>query len=102
MKVYISGPISGQDRNEATSRFTKAKAMLRKAGVTPISPMDIGGWGLSWSTYMKIAFDVLSSGEVDAVFMLKGWKESHGARLERYLAQLHGIHVTYEGGAVTK
>lgn len=94
--VYISGPISGQPRDEVSDKFNRVAQVVTRAGGRPINPTDIAGWGLPWATYMQIAFNVLASGSVDRVYMLKGWRESHGACLERYYARRFGIPIMYQ------
>lgn len=96
MNIYISGPISGQDKRRTRDRFNNAARVITEAGHNAINPIDISEWGLDWSTYMQIAFDVLKSGMVDAVYMLSGWQESNGACLERYMAMVQGLPVTYQ------
>ena len=96
MRIYISGPISGQDRIRTVDRFNNTARIIEEAGHRAIIPINIAGWGLEWSTYMQIAFDVLQSGEVDMVYMLSGWEESTGASLERYMAIIKGIPVEYQ------
>lgn len=96
MRIYISGPISGQDRIRTVDRFNNTARIIEEAGHRAINPINIAGWGLEWSTYMQIAFDVLKSGDVDVVYMLSGWQESNGASLERYMAIIKGIPVAYQ------
>ena len=96
MRIYISGPISGQDKRRTLDRFRNAADAIAAAGHTPVSPTQISGWGLRWSTYMQIAIDVLKSGDIDAVYMLCGWRDSFGACLERYIAQASGIPVFHQ------
>lgn len=96
MRVYISGGITGKEWLQAWSRFRKAQERLEGKDIRVINPMDIADWGLSWPTYMQIAFTILTSGQVDGIYMLKGWYDSHGACLERYYARMSGVPVYYE------
>lgn len=98
-KIYISGPISGKPIEETKKRFAAAAKKVREYGYTPISPMDMAGWGLTWRVYMQIAFDILASGEIDEIWMLPDWEESNGATMERYMARLNGLKVAYLGEA---
>lgn len=45
---------------------------------------------------MRIAITILENKEVDAVLMLKGWRESKGAVIERQWAVTHGIPIVYQ------
>ena len=96
MKVYISGPITGRSEEQYRAAFGHAAEIIRDTGHEAINPVDCSGWGLSWDGYMQIARTVLSSGEVDAVLMLKGWEESRGAARERFFASSAGIPVIYQ------
>lgn len=96
MNIYISGPISGQDKVRTRDRFRNTERIITAAGHKAINPIDIAEWGLDWSTYMQIAFDVLKSGDVDVVYMLSGWQDSDGASLEHYLAIVQGIPIAYQ------
>lgn len=96
MRIYISGPISGKDPEETREAFGRVADLIRETGNVPVNPREINGWALSWGAYMQIGFDVIRSGEIDLVYMLRGWEESHGACLERYFAMLQGIPVTYQ------
>lgn len=96
MRVYISGPISDVSAYDSMVAFNAIETKLLAAGCTPISPRSISHWGLSWETYMKIAQDILYSGEIDVVVMLKGWKQSRGACIEKVWADARGIPVYYQ------
>lgn len=96
MRIYISGPITGRTPEEVHAAFGLAAEMYRAEGFTAINPADISGWGLSWTTYMHIAREILISGEIDAVYMLEGWEGSRGAKLEREWALSMGKRVYYE------
>lgn len=96
MRIYISGPISGKDPEETRARFGHVADLIRNAGHVPVNPMDVNDWGLSWKTYIQMDFDVIQSGDIGGMYMLRGWDESHGACLERYFAMLNGIPVHYQ------
>lgn len=97
MRVYISGPISGVDEFESHIRFGRAERMIINAGHTAINPRRLSSWGLSWDTYMKIAQEILYSGEVDAMLLLKGWEKSKGATIEKVWAEAKGIQILEVG-----
>lgn len=95
MKVYISGKISGT--KDFKERFAKAKKEVLD-GIDKdceiFNPADVEVEGWSWSDYMK--FDLCHLLCSDAIFMLKGWRRSKGARLERRIAKKVGIAVIYQ------
>lgn len=96
MKIYISGPISGVNPYDSMVAFNEIEARLLAAGCTPINPRSISHWGLSWEAYMKIAQDILYSGEIDAIVLLKGWEHSKGATIEKTWAEANGIQIVRE------
>lgn len=96
MKIYISGPIGGQNITRTIDRFENVARELKMEGHSVVVPTDVSHWRLSWSTYIQMAFDILKSGDIDQVYMLSGWQESKGATLERYMARVMGIPVTYQ------
>lgn len=40
-RIFISGPVSGLDYNQACAAFFKAEAMIRERGDTPVTPVRI-------------------------------------------------------------
>lgn len=96
MNVYISGPISGTDYWDARDRFYKVWSEARNAECDVVDPTDIGAWGLSWETYMRIATTIIESGEIDLMVMLDGWEQSRGATIEHLWAKNHGVRIAYQ------
>jgi hypothetical protein len=86
MKIYISGPMTGiPDYNFPA--FNAAEKALLGYGVNPAKnglPL-----GLPWATYLRADLKVLL--ECDAVLQLPGWMDSHGARLECFVADALGM-----------
>lgn len=98
MRVYISGPITGVPEYESLVAFNDTEDQLARAGLEVVNPRRISSWGLTWELYMKIAQDILYSGEIDAVVLLKGWEKSKGACIEKTWADANGIQIVYWGG----
>jgi len=96
MNVYISGPISGTSYWDARDRFYKVWSDAWNAECNVVDPTDIGAWGLSWDTYMRIATTVIESGEIDLMVMLTGWEKSRGATIEHLWAKNHGVRIAYQ------
>lgn len=102
MIVYVSGPMRGYAEYNFPA-FHAAAADLRAAGYEVLSPAEKdlqAGFDAS-RTMEEQGFDlraalrwdcdaVLRS---DAVFVLDGWEESHGAQAEVWLARAVGIPV---------
>ena len=96
MNVYISGPVTGINYWDARDRFYRVWSDAQNAECNVVDPTDIGVWGLSWETYMRIATTVIESGEIDLMVMLNGWQKSKGACIEWLWANKHGIRVAYQ------
>lgn len=92
MKVYISGPITGRENNNAAA-FALAEAQLRRNGHDPVNPHVIApeSEGMEWSDYMRA--DIRALCRCSAVATLDGWEDSRGARLEVDIARQLGMDV---------
>ena len=97
--IYISGPIS--QTNGCERKFGQACEWLRDQGHRVLNPMDIpppiyeGSLVEQevWVYYMKEAVAMLLG--ADCVYMLEGWEQSKGAKLEFKLATDLDIPVHY-------
>ena len=88
-KVFISGPMTGiEDWNRPA--FMEAEYLLRMEGHIVMNPAVLP-LGFTWKDYMEISLQMLSA--CDAVYMLEGWEDSAGARLERRYAIKRGMKV---------
>ena len=95
MRLYISGPITGT--SDAKERFEAAALRISRMGNIPINPEPIGrlvmpkAGGLEYMT-----IDLLVLEFTDAIYMLRGWEDSRGARMELMKAKAHNMPVFYE------
>lgn len=102
MKIYISGKITGDPNYK--EKFKKAVHFLieNKDDFFPlekesfiINPAELQlPENASWSDYMKI--DIKTLLDCDAIYMLKDWKESEGAKLEHHIADKMNIKIFYQ------
>ncbi len=101
MRVYVSGAISNRIRANRVRVFAEAAERLRARGHEVVNPLDqqpsING-GLDGKAFWRAAMrlDLRRLVTCSAIFMLRGWRNSRGARLERSIAQRLGMHIVYE------
>lgn len=89
MKVYISLPITGHDIEEVEARCIFAKAVLKRKGHTPVSPLDVSdNPDASYAEHMGRDISALLC--CDAVVFLEGWEASRGCRLEHAATEIYG------------
>jgi hypothetical protein len=111
--VYLAGKMRGV-KNFAFDKFDKARDELLKDGWEVISPADIdrevNGFDpfilpddYDWNTVPDtlkldelIERDLKAVRECSAIYMLKGWETSLGARAEHAVAMWAGKLVIYE------
>jgi len=93
--IYIAGPMSGRiGANEEV--FWAAEKELRNNGWRVINPRNnfLGHIDLPREHYMRI--DLTHVLQADAVYMLRGWETSRGAKLELAVARQLGLDVLFE------
>lgn len=85
IKVYISGPITGKP-NLNREAFKKAEAQLLEKGYTVINPLRRVKVSdkKTWEDYMKTDICLLT--KCNAIYLLKDFEYSRGARLEYKIA----------------
>ncbi len=95
--VYISGKITGDDNY--MQKFSEAEERLTKNGFSVINPTVINRFSfLNYSQFLHVDYALLDC--CDAIYMLKDWNDSHGAKLERSHAWEKGKEIMYEQGDV--
>jgi hypothetical protein len=94
-KCYIAGQISGVQISKAYKNFFLAECELEKMGYKPVNPMALPHkHNKESSSYMRECIAALI--ECDFIYMLVGWGDSEGAKLEYDLAVKLGITVLYQ------
>ena len=82
MRIYLSGPITGQPNYRRV--FREAKALLEEQGyhdiVNPAELCEVIPKSYPYKDIMTICIDLLSN--CDAVLLLPGWEKSHGCGRE--------------------
>lgn len=98
-KVYISGQISGLEREAYMARFAKAESLLRDGGYRVVNPTRVWVcrcerlWKfLAWRTSehtiyaLTLLYDLWLLMRCDLIYKIPGWRESHGANIESCVA----------------
>ena len=92
-KVYISGSITRDP--DYREHFKAAEEKLRSMGMKVFNPTKFeADPDKSWENYMRK--DLAELTRCRAIYLLKGWKKSRGARLEYRIAKELGYLVIFE------
>lgn len=96
-RIYVAGPMTGiPDFNFPA--FNSAAAELRGQGLQVVNPAEHGIIeGAKWADYLH--YDLGRLATCSAVYLLPGWSNSKGARLEVYVAQALGMRIELAEGA---
>ncbi|WP_097332594.1 DUF4406 domain-containing protein, partial [Escherichia coli] len=92
VRIYIAGPMTGYE-NFNREAFHRAEEALKREGHTVLNPAVLPD-GLTQPQYMDICMAMIRC--VDAVYMLKGWQRSAGAKAELALAEKLGHAVIFQ------
>lgn len=94
MRIYISGPITGEENFIET--FDRAAELWRGRGHQVINPAHMSRVisDASWEDFMELDLDLLA--RCDAIYMLRGWKKSRGALKEYGYAMGAGMLIVEE------
>ena len=98
--IYIAGPMRGHDDGNYPA-FYEAEKMLESKGIwDTINPARLddelsNGYGVvDFKEALKRDIDEIF--EADAMYMLRGWERSEGARVEHALAIYLGLSIQYQ------
>ena len=97
MVVYISGKISGREKEEYMKQFADAEKKLTEQGYTVINPARVNAEmpeSTSYQVYMNMSKTMLEASDI--IYMLKGWNLSNGANTELQWALDRGMMIMFE------
>ena len=91
-RVYISGPMSGLEREHYLEIFKRAEQSLRSQGYTKVvNPIRV--WACRWPWLYRIVgyrltllYDLWLLMQCDQIYKLPGWRDSRGANIESCVA----------------
>lgn len=81
---YISGPITNNP--DYISDFSKAEYEIYDLGLRPVNPTRLVPFNKNWQWEDYMREDIKLLLNCSYIYMLKGWKDSRGAKLEKNLA----------------
>jgi hypothetical protein len=91
LKVYIAGKINGLENYKEV--FKKAEEALIITGHICMNPAILPE-GFPYESYMPVCCAMID--QCDAVYMIKNWKDSRGAKVERAYAEAINKQIFYE------
>lgn len=96
--IYLSGKITNEDpaiQEYNLEVFNRKAEEFRERNIQVFNPADLETPGYTWEDYL--ARDLLwITQHKPVLYMMRGWEESRGARLEHALGTLMGLEITYE------
>lgn len=93
-KVYVSGPITGREREAVLYAFNDVRCILEIMGFEVVLPIENKlPAEASHERHMRCDFGLLLG--CDYIYLLEGWMESKGCVAEMFVAKSAGIKVLH-------
>lgn len=105
MRIYLSGKITGREKEDYTRQFARAESFYKTGGFDVVNPVKIGEEVLKinpkaeWQDFMIRDLEALRT--CTHIALLEGWEESKGAKMEKAEAEKMGLeimHLKFYGG----
>ena len=99
MRIYLSGKITGLDKEDYTRQFARAESFYKTGGFDVVNPVAIGEEVLKinpkaeWQDFMIRDLEALRT--CTHIVLLEGWEESKGAKMEKAEAEKMGLEIMY-------
>lgn len=86
-KVYISGKISGLERDVYLAHFAKAEELLKAQGYKVVNPTKMPPCRWPWlyklmDYNLTLLYDIWLMMGCDHIYKIPGWRESPGSNIE--------------------
>lgn len=97
MRIYLSGKITGREKEDYTRQFARAESFYKTGGFDVINPVKIGEEILkqdpsaTWEDFMQEDLKALRT--CTHIVLLEGWEESKGAKMEKAEAEKLGLEI---------
>ena len=91
MKIYIAGKVRGLKNYREL--FKAAEEKLKAKGHITLNPAELPE-GMNGEDYMRICIPMLEV--ADAIYLLKNWRDSQGAKVEKAYAECQGELVFFD------
>lgn len=99
MRIYLSGKITGREKEDYSRQFERAETFYKTGGFDVINPVKIGEEVLKinpkaeWQDFMIRDLEALRT--CTHIALLEGWEESKGAKMEKAEAEKIGLEIMY-------
>ena len=97
MRIYLSGKITGRDKEDYTRQFARAESFYKTGGFDVVNPVTIGEVIMknnpkaNWEDFMQEDLKALRT--CTHIALLEGWEESKGAKVEKAEAEKMGLEI---------
>lgn len=90
-KVYISGKISGVEREDYMARFALAERLIAEKGYKPVNPTKFLLCRWLWLYRVvgyvpTLLYDLWRLSKCKYIYLIPGWQDSPGACIESFFA----------------
>ena len=99
MRIYLSGKITGLEKEVYSRQFARAESFYKTSGFDVVNPVKIGEEVLKinpkaeWQDFMQEDLKALRT--CTHIVLLEGWEESKGAKMEKAEAEKMGLEIMY-------
>ena len=99
MRIYLSGKITGLDKEVYSRQFERAENFYKTSGFDVVNPVKIGEEVLKnnpkakWQDFMQEDLKALRT--CTHIALLEGWEESKGAKMEKAEAEKLGLEIMH-------